>query len=104
MASTNLNQSVQFKKSNKPGPLFDKAPAAFFKLITEGIINEVNILGSQMMGMKNGELINKVFSQFILNQDLKRFKLTRVDLVESRNNQSCEVRTRICYGFDRICS
>ena len=30
MASKNLNQSVQFKKSNKTGPLFDKAPAAFF--------------------------------------------------------------------------
>lgn len=95
MASDNSRssgQKVRYSGNDKPRPLFDNAPVAYFTLTSEGIINKVNNLGAELLGLKKSELINKVFSQFILNQDLKKFKLCRVNLIESRRNQSCEAR------------
>jgi two-component system, cell cycle sensor histidine kinase and response regulator CckA len=60
---------------NKYVSLFDFAPIPYFTLNKEGIINEVNLIASKMLGVDRNKLVGKRFITFIRFEDKEAFNL-----------------------------
>lgn len=72
--------------------LFDLAPIPYLILDRDGVILKGNQQATLLLGFKRNQLSNKVLAQFIFKQDLEKLKLCRVNLIESRQIQTCEAR------------
>lgn len=70
----------------------DSCPVAMFTLDAELKIVEINELGIQLFKEKKSVLVDKLFTKYLLQQDKQKFKLACINLIESRQRQSCEVR------------
>ncbi|MBK8814574.1 MAG: PAS domain S-box protein [Methylococcaceae bacterium] len=97
--------------------LYDFAPVAYLTLSTDGLINEINLAGANLLGDKRKNLINRQFSHFITKessdswylyfngtqQDSIELSLTRKDGTklyvqlnsEKKDSNSCPLKLRI---------
>lgn len=78
--------------------LYDMAPAGYFILSDTGLILEVNLTGSELLGVVRGELLNQQFTSFIINEDQDLFYLHRKKQFNTQLQESCEVRMRKSNG------
>ncbi len=71
---------------------YSLAPVGYFILNAQGLILEVNITGSILLGVNRAQLINQLFSDFLLSEDQDSYAFFRKQLLESRGLHRCELR------------
>jgi len=72
--------------------LFDFAPTGYFSLTNEGIISEINLYASYMLGKEKFNLINSHFSLFIANDSKQNFNDFVKNIFEKKTKQCCEIK------------
>ena len=71
--------------------LYNFAPIGYFTLSREGIINEANEFGSQMLGIDPDQLLSCYFDSFIADEDKKNFISFLDNTFESKLIETCMV-------------
>ncbi len=74
--------------------LYDLAPMGYVSLNEKGMIQEVNLTASTLLGAVRSTLLVKLFSQFILTDDQDKFYLMRKQLVATGEPQEVELRMK----------
>lgn len=74
--------------------LYDLSPVGYLSLDSEGIILKANMALSTMLGVEKQAIINKPFSNFILDIDQDILYLYRQTLLSNKAIHSCELRLR----------
>jgi diguanylate cyclase (GGDEF)-like protein/PAS domain S-box-containing protein len=74
--------------------LYDSAPTGYFTLDRDGLILEVNLTGSGLLGEDRRRLINKPFSVFVIKDDLDTFRAHLKETLVRETRQIGEIRIR----------
>lgn len=74
--------------------LYDFAPVGYLTINKKGMIVEVNLTASEMLGLARKSLLNQPFSQFIAEKDQDIHYLSRKKLLETKEVQSYELQMR----------
>ena len=74
--------------------LYDSAPTSYFTLDRDGLILEVNLTGSGLLGEDRRRLINKPFSVFVIKDDLDTFRAHLKETLVRETRQIGEIRIR----------
>jgi PAS domain S-box-containing protein len=75
--------------------LYDFAPVGYFIFDKKGKITNVNLTGAKILEIPRNNLVSKLFSQFILNEDLSLFNLHFREIIKKKVCQNtCEIRLR----------
>jgi two-component system, LuxR family, sensor kinase FixL len=82
---------------NRYTNFYDSIPIGYFILNGNDSIVEVNQAGSDLLGIKKEELINKQFSKFIVSDYLATFLEYRA--LKDRPHQTCELKLLRWNGF-----
>lgn len=78
---------------NKYAELYDLAPVGYFTLDVRGRIQEVNIVGAQLLGVERRQLVNKPLAGFIADAAGKESFSRHIESVLQRQGmQRCELR------------
>ena len=72
--------------------LYELAPIGYFTLNQNGLVNEVNLVGSSLLGQDRSKLIKQNFIQFIVQKDSEIWHNFFQDLIQDDVKKSCEVR------------
>ncbi|OHB61087.1 MAG: hypothetical protein A2Y12_13845 [Planctomycetes bacterium GWF2_42_9] len=72
--------------------LFNFAPIGYFIIDYKGFINEVNVIGSDMVGIEKSTLINKTFRSCIKNNSYDIFHLNFRKAIEEKKMKRCEIK------------
>lgn len=72
--------------------LYDLAPAGYFTLSEKGLILNANLTAATLLGVERQELIKKPVSRYILPDDQDIFYRCRIEFIETRERQWCELR------------
>ena len=70
------------------------SPVGYVTLDSEGIILKANMTLATLFGMEKQDVINKPFSDFVLDTDQDIFYLYRQEVVACEHSKSCELRLR----------
>lgn len=76
--------------------LYDFAPTGYFTLSKEGIIFELNLYGSQMLGKERLYIINRRFGLFVSDESKKVFDVFLEKVFNSRVKETCELYLSCC--------
>ena len=79
---------------NRYFDLYDLAPIGYCSVSEQGLILEMNLTGSILLGVNRGEIVGLPFSHFILKEDQDIYYQQRARLVATCNLQTCELRLR----------
>lgn len=71
--------------------LFDFAPSGYFSLSKDGVISEINLSASDMLGKERFYLINRRFAFFVSAESKSVFNQFVKDIFESKVKQACEI-------------
>jgi len=74
--------------------LYNFSPVGYLTLNSEGVILKANLTLAGMFGVEKQTLINKPFSDFVLDLDQDILYLFRQKLLRNKGIQSCELRLR----------
>ncbi len=77
---------------NKYVNLFDFSPVPYFTLDIEGVIKEVNLVASTMIGIDRNRLIGKRFISYVSLDDRDIFKSFIENVFTSAEKYSCELK------------
>ncbi len=77
---------------------YERAPVGFITLDREGLIDEINLTGAELLGADRGKLIHRRFSLFVAPQDRDRWHRVFMNLME---NSEFEKRT---LALEMMCS
>jgi PAS domain S-box-containing protein len=77
--------------SEKFEALYNNAPTGYITLSKEGIINEINPCGSQLLGREKSKLKNARFAYFIADDSKAVFNLFLETLFSGSNRESCDL-------------
>ncbi len=72
--------------------LYDLAPVGYFTISRNGQILEVNLAGTNSLGIEKRKLISTLFIQFIIPEDRDIFLSYRDKSLETCMKQTCELR------------
>jgi two-component system CheB/CheR fusion protein len=70
------------------------SPVGYVTLDSEGIILKANMTLATLFGMEKQDVINKPFSDFVLDTDQDIFYLYRQEVLACEHSKSCELRLR----------
>jgi PAS domain S-box-containing protein len=77
---------------NRYAELYDFAPVGYFTLDARGLIREVNLAGTQLLGIERRRLVNKPFSSFIADADGRALFSSHLEAIsQNQGMQKCEV-------------
>jgi PAS domain S-box-containing protein len=82
------------KSRNKYYDLYDFAPVGYFLLDQKGRILEVNLKGSDLLGLERGSLIKKRFTQFIVPAFQDSFYLFQKKVFKTKAIQTLELQLK----------
>ena len=71
--------------------IFDYAPFGYFILTKEGVINEMNLSGAELLGKNSSVLINSNFNVFVSNDTQSVFNLFLQNIFSNKTKQTCEL-------------
>ncbi|HEY5590614.1 MAG TPA: PAS domain-containing protein [Paludibacter sp.] len=71
--------------------LYDFAPTGYFTLSKEGIIFELNLYGSQILGKERVYLTNRSFGYFVSDNTKTIFYHFLENIFDSRAKETCEI-------------
>jgi two-component system, cell cycle sensor histidine kinase and response regulator CckA len=77
---------------NRYQDLYDFAPVAYVTLDTKGIVREANLTAVGLLGVDRKLLIGKPLSSFVHELDYSVYYVKLVQVLETRENQTCELR------------
>jgi len=87
------NSQEQLEKSyRRYADLYEFAPIAYITVSEKGMILEANLTAADMLGVERGQLVNRLFSDFIFADDQDVFYHQRKKLLQTRRKQSYELR------------
>ena len=72
--------------------LYDLAPVGYFTLSESGVIRQINILASTLLGTLRSALVGQPLSRFIFKEDADRYYRHRRQLLTSASPQADELR------------
>ena len=72
--------------------LYDLAPVGYYTISEKGLILEVNLAASTLLGATRAAMINLPFTRFIHKEDQDAYYLQSKHLIESGEPQTCELR------------
>lgn len=101
------NQNQELRKSqeeleesrNQYSDMFDYSPVGLFKLDEFGIINDVNITGTEILKTPRKHLLDKPFSSIIQEEDRDTFRYLIKKV--NKKEEKLSLKTRICIDEDR---
>ena len=76
----------------KYADLYDFAPVGYFSFDAKGVVTEVNLTGSALLGHQKTALLRKPFFLFIQPEDRRIFEDHKRAVLASGARQTCEVR------------
>ena len=85
------SRSAAIDSSEKYIELYNFSPVGYFTLSRKGIIRELNLYGSKMLGKERSRLKNDYFESFVSNDTKAIFKLFLSKVFNIISNESCEV-------------
>jgi PAS domain S-box-containing protein len=71
---------------------YDLAPVGYLTLNARGLIEQTNLTTATLMGMARDALIQQSISRFIVKEDQEIFYRYRQQLVETNQQQACDLR------------
>lgn len=71
--------------------IYDFAPVGYFTLDHQGIIVEMNLAGSILLGIKGSQKGRHRFASFVVPDDLEQFNRFFADVLQAKNKILCEV-------------
>ena len=77
--------------TEKYAELYDFAPSGFYTLSKTGMVVDLNLCGSQMLGSERSVLKHSLFDSFVSTQNKPIFKLFLGQVFKSKNKETCEV-------------
>lgn len=80
------------KSRRRYADFYDSAPVAFITANDTGLILEANLTAGDMLGVARGQLLNRLLSDFICPDDQDVFYLHWRKLLETRRQQSYDLR------------
>jgi len=84
-------QNTAQQTAEKYTELFDFAPSGYFSLTREGVISEINLYASDMLGKERFYLMNRRFAFFIANDSKPIFCQFIKDIFNKKVKQHCEI-------------
>jgi PAS domain S-box-containing protein len=79
--------------------LYDYAPVGYVTLNREGLISEINLTGSTLLGVDRASLINRRFATLVAAQDCDHWYLAFIDILSSqRETQSFDLKMKRADG------
>jgi diguanylate cyclase (GGDEF)-like protein/PAS domain S-box-containing protein len=72
--------------------LYDLAPVGYCTISEQGLIMEVNLTASTMLGVSWGKLVKQLLTRFILKEDQDIYYLHHKQLLDTGEPQACELR------------
>jgi PAS domain S-box-containing protein len=82
------------EKYQVPVQVSDIAPHGYFTFDGKGIIRDVNLAGSRLLGTEKQVLTNTSFSRYLHSGDQKRFRAHLITALESGKTRTAEFRIR----------
>jgi PAS domain S-box-containing protein len=76
---------------NKYSNLFEFAPIGYFTLSIYGIIEEVNLTATNILGRSRNEIINKPLNLFINKKDIAKFTNHIKNVMNNSKRLNCEI-------------
>ena len=71
--------------------LYDFAPIGYLTLSREGMITEINLAASDMLGVVRKRMVARRFSQFVADKDRDRWYLHFASVLKHEQRQRCEL-------------
>ncbi len=87
----NVQEELE-KSRDQYADLYNFAPVAYITVSAKGLILEANLTAGRMLGIARGQLINRPFSDLIVPDNQDVFYLHRKRLLETRQQQSYDLR------------
>lgn len=78
--------------------LYNLAPVGYCTVSEKGLILDVNLTGSAMLGLTRSELVGRAFHRLVLKEDQSTYHLHSTRLLGSRLPQECELRLALPDG------
>ncbi len=72
--------------------LFEFAPVGYVSLTPTGMISEINLTGTTLLGMDRKLIVGRRFAHFVLLEDRDRWYLYLLDLIRQPEKKDCELR------------
>jgi PAS domain S-box-containing protein len=85
-------QEKLVESRNKYHKLYDFAPVGYFTLDEKARIRQVNLAGTDLLGLQRNKLINTKFSRFISPDSQDDFYFHCKRIFESTTKQTCELK------------
>ena len=70
--------------------LYEFAPVGYITINREGMISEINLTGSALLGVERIKLINRRFSRFVASQDRDLWHRLFMNMMEHGNDEKQE--------------
>jgi PAS domain S-box-containing protein len=67
--------------------LYEFAPAGYITITQEGLVSEINLTGSALLGVERKTLLDRPFSKFVAPQDADRWHRTFMKLMKYANDE-----------------
>ncbi|MDH4127441.1 MAG: PAS domain S-box protein [Spirochaetota bacterium] len=80
------------ESKDKYSHLYDFAPIGYFTFNHQGVILEVNLTGTKLLGLNKKDLINKPFVDYIAIEDRSDFRSHIDKTFKHKSPQLCEIR------------
>lgn len=94
-----LNTQIQLQDATQEYiDFYNFSPVGYVTLNGEGLIVKSNLTLAALIGVEKRDLINKPFSDFVLDLDQDVFYLYRRELLNNNQTQSCELRLGSVHG------
>ena len=71
---------------------YNLAPVGYLTISPEGLILEVNLTVSALLGMAQDDLVNQPITNFILKEDQDHYYLYSKNLIKTNEPQECDLR------------
>lgn len=89
-----IQEALEFSR-NKYAELYDFAPVGYFTFDADGMIQETNITGSQLLGMERRLLTGKPLVEFVADSESKGvFARHLADVLLNQGMLRCEIRLK----------
>ena len=72
--------------------LYDFAPIGYFVLDKKGIISEVNLTGTSLVGIERNKLLRQSFTRCVSKEDQDVFYLNRREVFENKISKRCDLK------------
>ncbi len=72
--------------------LYEFAPVGYLSLTREGMIAEVNLTGTTLLGVDRKKLLNHRFTSFVAPEDRDRWHRHFLNILQRDGHQSCELK------------